>query len=185
MAPVSASASLFRSASSSSLASSSDDPFLFETPNPTAKRTRKRFTGSQLTMLEQLFHHATHPSRDEREALARELNLYDYLFSLSVFYPRFSLIRSVAAQRVQSRDDMVPKPSSKRAQSKPRFHHHRRPFRLRLRTTFLIPSSPSIPAQKAVPHVHLAFPLVLFVTLRAPSQIAFETSDARNDGVAL
>ena len=82
MAPVSASASLFRSASSSSLASSSDDPFLFETPNPTTKRTRKRFTGSQLTMLEQLFHHATHPSRDEREALARELNLYDCLFFL-------------------------------------------------------------------------------------------------------
>jgi hypothetical protein len=84
---------LFRSASLSSLASSSDDPFLFETPNPAAKRTRKRFTGSQLTMLEQLFHHTTHPSRDEREALARELNLYDFAFLFIYFLnPRFSLI---------------------------------------------------------------------------------------------
>jgi hypothetical protein len=77
MAPISA--NLFRSASSSSLASSSDERFIFDTPNPIARRTRKRFTGSQLTMLEQLFHHTSHPSRNEREALARELNLYDYL----------------------------------------------------------------------------------------------------------
>jgi len=75
MAPISA--SLFRSASSSSLASSSDERFVFDAPNPTAKRTRKRFNGSQLAMLEQLFHHASHPSRGEREALARELDLYD------------------------------------------------------------------------------------------------------------
>ena len=71
------SANLFRSESSSSLGSSSDEP-LFSTPNPTAKRSRKRFTGSQLTMLEQLFHRTSHPSREEREALARELDLYVY-----------------------------------------------------------------------------------------------------------
>jgi hypothetical protein len=71
------SASLFRSESSSSLGSSSDER-LFSTPNPTTKRSRKRFTGSQLTMLEQLFHRTSHPSREEREALARELDLYVY-----------------------------------------------------------------------------------------------------------
>ena len=75
MAPISA--TLFRSASSSSLASSSDERLVFDTPNPTVKRTRKRFTGSQLAMFEQLFHHTSHPSREQREALARDLNLYD------------------------------------------------------------------------------------------------------------
>ncbi|KAI0257395.1 hypothetical protein BJV78DRAFT_1292652 [Lactifluus subvellereus] len=65
---------LFRSESSSSLGSSSDER-VFATPNPTAKRTRKRFTGSQLSMLDQLFHRTSHPSREEREALARELEL--------------------------------------------------------------------------------------------------------------
>ena len=76
MAPISA-ANLFRSESSSSLGSSSDER-LFNAPNPTAtKRSRKRFTGTQLTMLEQLFHRTSHPSREERESLARELDLYD------------------------------------------------------------------------------------------------------------
>ncbi|KAI0004175.1 hypothetical protein BJV74DRAFT_793199 [Russula compacta] len=69
------SANLFRSGSSSSLGSSSDER-LSTTPNPTvAKRTRKRFTGSQLAMLEHLYHRTSHPSREERETLARELNL--------------------------------------------------------------------------------------------------------------
>jgi hypothetical protein len=73
MAPISA--NLFRSESSSSLGSSSDER-LFNAPNPTTtKRSRKRFTGTQLTMLEQLFHRTSHPSREERESLARELDL--------------------------------------------------------------------------------------------------------------
>jgi hypothetical protein len=74
MAPISA--NLFRSESSSSLGSSSADERIFSPPNPTTKRSRKRFTGSQLTMLEQLFHRTSHPSREEREALARDLDLY-------------------------------------------------------------------------------------------------------------
>jgi Homeodomain len=73
MAPIRA--DLFRSESSSSIGSSDDHESIFVTPNPTAKRTRKRFTGSQLSMLEQLFHRTSHPSREEREALGRELNL--------------------------------------------------------------------------------------------------------------
>ena len=79
MAPIRA--GLPRSESSSSLASSSDE-HVFSASNTTAssKRTRKRFTGSQLAMLEQLFHRASHPSREQRESLARELDLYETLF---------------------------------------------------------------------------------------------------------
>jgi hypothetical protein len=74
MAPVRA--NLPRSDSSSSLGSSSDE-HVFSASNATAssKRTRKRFTGSQLAMLEQLFHRASHPSREQRESLAQELDL--------------------------------------------------------------------------------------------------------------
>jgi Homeodomain len=89
MAPISAN-HLFRSESSSSLGSSSSDErerlFNFNsssnptttntTPTAATKRSRKRFTGTQLTMLEQLFHRTSHPSREERESLARELDLY-------------------------------------------------------------------------------------------------------------
>ncbi|KAJ3813864.1 homeodomain transcription factor [Lentinula lateritia] len=35
------------------------------------RRTRKRFSNVQLMMLENLFHHNSHPSRQERETLAR------------------------------------------------------------------------------------------------------------------
>jgi len=84
MAPISA--NLFRSESSSSLGSSSSDerdrlfnassnPATTTTAAAATKRSRKRFTGTQLTMLEQLFHRTSHPSREERESLARELDL--------------------------------------------------------------------------------------------------------------
>ncbi|KAF5332869.1 hypothetical protein D9611_005183 [Ephemerocybe angulata] len=36
-----------------------------------SRRTRKRFTNAQLTMLETLFHRNSHPSREEREAVAK------------------------------------------------------------------------------------------------------------------
>jgi hypothetical protein len=84
MAPISA--NLFRSESSSSLGSSSDER-LFNAPNPTTtKRSRKRFTGTQLTMLEQLFHRTSHPSREERESLARELDLYVWFNPPPLFF---------------------------------------------------------------------------------------------------
>jgi len=77
------SAALFRFGSSSSPGSSSadehpkaDDSSARQNPT-TAKRTRKRFTGTQLAMLEQLFHRSSHPSRKERDALARDLDLYE------------------------------------------------------------------------------------------------------------
>ena len=36
-----------------------------------SRRTRKRFTSAQLVMLEQLFHRTSHPTREEREAIAQ------------------------------------------------------------------------------------------------------------------
>ncbi|KAH7886346.1 homeobox-domain-containing protein [Phlebopus sp. FC_14] len=52
--------SLSRTSSAASI--SSDD---------TARRTRKRFSNIQLMMLEQLFHQTSHPTREEREAVAQ------------------------------------------------------------------------------------------------------------------
>ncbi|EIW87277.1 homeobox-domain-containing protein [Coniophora puteana RWD-64-598 SS2] len=40
-----------------------------------ARRTRKRFSSLQLTMLEQLFHATSHPTREERETLARSAGM--------------------------------------------------------------------------------------------------------------
>ncbi|KAF8079144.1 homeodomain transcription factor [Lyophyllum atratum] len=40
-------------------------------PAHLARRTRKRFTNDQLTMLENLFHQNSHPSREERDAVAK------------------------------------------------------------------------------------------------------------------
>jgi Homeodomain len=91
MAPIRADP--FGSESSSfSIGSSDDHELIFTTPNLTSKRTRKRFTGSQLSMLEQLFHRTSHPSREEREVLGRELDLY----ARSFFYarPRALIFRS-------------------------------------------------------------------------------------------
>ncbi|KAF8130637.1 homeobox-domain-containing protein [Boletus edulis] len=54
------SSTLSRTSSAASI--SSDDA---------TRRTRKRFTSVQLMMLEQLFHQSSHPTREEREAVAR------------------------------------------------------------------------------------------------------------------
>ena len=91
MAPISA--NLFRSESSSSLGSSSDER-PFNAPNPTTtKRSRKRFTGTQLAMLEQLYHRTSHPSREERESLARELDLYVWSSPPPLFFfPSFCFV---------------------------------------------------------------------------------------------
>ncbi|THH13501.1 hypothetical protein EW146_g6724 [Bondarzewia mesenterica] len=60
----------------SSIASmSSDDVPNVEGVCSSSKRTRRRFTNLQLTMLEQLFHKTSHPTREEREELAREVGM--------------------------------------------------------------------------------------------------------------
>lgn len=44
-----------------------------------ARRTRKRFTSVQLMMLEQLFHQTSHPTREEREAVAQAAGMYVHI----------------------------------------------------------------------------------------------------------
>ena len=45
-------------------------------PGNEVKRTRKRFTQAQIVKLEQLFHETSHPTREQRENLANECDLY-------------------------------------------------------------------------------------------------------------
>lgn len=55
----------------------------FEREDP-PRRTRKRFSSAQLMMLEHLFHQTSHPTREQREFLAREANMY---VQFRRFYP--------------------------------------------------------------------------------------------------
>ena len=66
------SSTLSRTSSAASI--SSDDA---------ARRTRKRFTSVQLIMLEQLFHQSSHPTREEREAVAHAAGMYVLLHLVS------------------------------------------------------------------------------------------------------
>lgn len=72
---------LSRTSSTASAATntSSDDlyaTFISESTDATSRRTRKRFTNAQLMMLEQLFHQNSHPSREQRELVAKSANMY-------------------------------------------------------------------------------------------------------------
>lgn len=63
-----------------------------------ARRTRCRFTSAQLALLEQLYHYNSHPSREEREAVAREGNVYVNFFSRKLVVTKlisFRELRSV------------------------------------------------------------------------------------------
>ncbi|KAJ7705332.1 hypothetical protein B0H17DRAFT_1326177 [Mycena rosella] len=81
MMPASTPHSLSRTSSMTSTAtntSSSDDlyaTFISESTDATSRRTRKRFTNAQLMILEQLFHQNSHPSREQREMVARSANM--------------------------------------------------------------------------------------------------------------
>ena len=44
-------------------------------PEGAVRRTRKRFTSVQLMMLEHLYRNATHPTREQREQLAKEAEM--------------------------------------------------------------------------------------------------------------
>jgi hypothetical protein len=59
-------ATLSRTSSTASISSTDD----------AARRTRKRFSTVQLMLLEQLFHRTSHPTREEREALANAAGMY-------------------------------------------------------------------------------------------------------------
>ncbi|KAJ7589547.1 homeodomain transcription factor [Mycena floridula] len=62
--------SLSRTSSSTSLESLSDDATSNSTTSST-RRSRKRFSNVQLMMLESLFHQSSHPSREERDTVAK------------------------------------------------------------------------------------------------------------------
>jgi hypothetical protein len=62
--------SLSRTSSTTSI-DSSDDAGGSTASASHSRRTRKRFSNVQLTMLEQLFHQNSHPSREEREKVAQ------------------------------------------------------------------------------------------------------------------
>ncbi|TFK70091.1 homeobox-domain-containing protein, partial [Pluteus cervinus] len=63
--------SLSRTSSTTSISSVDDSHIMSDHSTPTAsRRTRKRFSNAQLTMLENLFHQNSHPSREQREAVA-------------------------------------------------------------------------------------------------------------------
>lgn len=49
----------------------SEDTVCLSNANTASRRTRKRFTKQQLVMLEDLFHRNSHPSREDREAVAK------------------------------------------------------------------------------------------------------------------
>ncbi|KZT27516.1 homeobox-domain-containing protein [Neolentinus lepideus HHB14362 ss-1] len=57
----------------SSIASTSSDDTTVSSES--TRRTRKRFTHEQLAMLEQLFHKCSHPTRQQREALADQAGM--------------------------------------------------------------------------------------------------------------
>ncbi|PFH47351.1 hypothetical protein AMATHDRAFT_97237, partial [Amanita thiersii Skay4041] len=59
------------SRTSSATSISSDDTSTLPTGAIIARRTRKRFSSAQLAILENLFHQNSHPSREEREAVAQ------------------------------------------------------------------------------------------------------------------
>ncbi|KAJ7182670.1 homeodomain transcription factor [Mycena crocata] len=66
------------SVTSTTTNTSSDDlyaTFISESTDATSRRTRKRFTNTQLTMLENLFHQCSHPSREQRETVAKTANM--------------------------------------------------------------------------------------------------------------
>ncbi|KAJ7220499.1 homeodomain transcription factor [Mycena pura] len=66
------------SATSTITSTSSDDlyaTFISESTDATSRRTRKRFTNPQLMMLEQLYHENSHPSREQREMVAKSANM--------------------------------------------------------------------------------------------------------------
>ncbi|KAJ6615637.1 hypothetical protein B0H10DRAFT_2220278 [Mycena sp. CBHHK59/15] len=70
--------SLYRTSSTSTTTSTSSDDLyatFINSSDATSRRTRKRFTNAQLTILEELFHQNSHPSREQRELVARSANM--------------------------------------------------------------------------------------------------------------
>ncbi|EKM61793.1 uncharacterized protein PHACADRAFT_204947 [Phanerochaete carnosa HHB-10118-sp] len=69
--------SLFRTSSATSVGSVDTQSSLDDTAidGELPRRTRKRFTSTQLMMLEHLYHQTSHPTREQREAVAKEASI--------------------------------------------------------------------------------------------------------------
>lgn len=85
--PVSPAPQLSRTSSTSSIASVDTDASLesitsgvnADVADKAERRTRKRFTNVQLMMLEHLYHQTSHPSREQRDALAKGGDMYVFI----------------------------------------------------------------------------------------------------------
>ena len=71
----------------------------FERDDP-PRRTRKRFSSAQLMMLEHLFHQTSHPTREQREFLAREANMCVHFTRISCVSVSHSRVRICISRRV-------------------------------------------------------------------------------------
>ncbi|THH30639.1 hypothetical protein EUX98_g3566 [Antrodiella citrinella] len=82
-APLSRTSSAYSVASDETVLSMDDNTVVPNTPSTghasdggnSMKRTRKRFTNAQIIALEQVFHQTSHPTREQREAVAVETGL--------------------------------------------------------------------------------------------------------------
>lgn len=80
-----------------------------------SKRTRKRFSQEQLIVLEQVFQKTSHPSKGEREAMAKQTGMYVFFshiipgfFARYVRGAQYKLTDSSGAQGSQVSDNLVP-----------------------------------------------------------------------------
>lgn len=72
------------------------------------RRTRKRITPSQLEQLEELYRQSSHPTREQRDALGRRIQMYAYI--LPFFFWKRSLTTNVIKGN-QERYNLVPSKS--------------------------------------------------------------------------
>ena len=94
VATASRSAMVSRTSSSSSLDHNSNAFNAAE-----QRRTRKRITAAQLVQLEELYYRSSHPTRDQREALAKHIQMYAPPSFSSLFFSRLACTRAESLGR--------------------------------------------------------------------------------------
>ena len=100
------SASSFSSISDQNADTDIDSQTTASSKSSEPKRTRKRFSQEQLIVLEQAYHKSTHPTREEREEIAKQADMF--------VFPNY-LLCSVDAynhQELQVSDHLVPEQTS-------------------------------------------------------------------------
>lgn len=73
------------------------------------RRTRKRFSSTQLMILEHLYHQTSHPTREQREVLAREASMYVLRSQAELSHQYVLHCYFLGIQRITFCDCMVPK----------------------------------------------------------------------------